>query len=288
MANVQRVTKTNTPTCKLDENDCLSLLHILKAFDGPINEERTWAVLHQAAKCAHSCFLSSTSTSTDSTIKCCVASEPAHIFIHRDGSVHPKSFTVDITSDLSEGRTVATSQSKLVSALGWAVFEALDYGCTRDEHHALSPDLEQIIDLMTASGEECNSAEDEGIERDSSEMEEPSSAIHPNALASLTQVLDRCQMQISSTASSVQADTHFRAVCRALVAETLEFSDFLAKVTSGPEEWRELRAKPELQCPELTELHLADWARLWVQVIRQLRNGVKLKSKSESARIFIE
>ena len=40
-------------------------------------------------------------------------------------------------------------------------------------------------------------------------------------------------MQISSTASSVQADTHFRAVCRALVAETLEFSDFLAKVTSG-------------------------------------------------------
>ena len=41
---------------------------------------------------------------------------------------------------------------QLVSALGWAIFEALDYGCTRDEHHALSPDLEQIIDLMTASG----------------------------------------------------------------------------------------------------------------------------------------
>lgn len=40
-------------------------------------------------------------------------------------------------------------------------------------------------------------------------------------------------MQISSTASSTQADMHFRAVCRALVAETLEFSDFLAKVTSG-------------------------------------------------------
>ena len=45
--------------------------------------------------------------------------------------------------------------------------------------------------------------------------------------------LQRCQAQISSTASSVQADTHFRAVCRALVAETLEFSDFLVKVTQG-------------------------------------------------------
>ena len=45
--------------------------------------------------------------------------------------------------------------------------------------------------------------------------------------------LQRCQAQISSTASMAQADSHFRAVCRALVAETLEFSDFLAKVTSG-------------------------------------------------------
>ena len=40
-------------------------------------------------------------------------------------------------------------------------------------------------------------------------------------------------MQISSTASQVQADAHIRAVCRALVAETLEFSDFLVKVSSG-------------------------------------------------------
>lgn len=40
-------------------------------------------------------------------------------------------------------------------------------------------------------------------------------------------------MQISSAATAGQADAHFRAVCRALVAETLEFSDFLIKVSSG-------------------------------------------------------
>lgn len=40
-------------------------------------------------------------------------------------------------------------------------------------------------------------------------------------------------MQVSSTASDAQADNHFRAVCRALVAETLEFSDFLVKVSAG-------------------------------------------------------
>ena len=40
-------------------------------------------------------------------------------------------------------------------------------------------------------------------------------------------------MQMSSSTTAGQADTHFRAVCRALVAETLEFSDFLVKVSSG-------------------------------------------------------
>lgn len=40
-------------------------------------------------------------------------------------------------------------------------------------------------------------------------------------------------MQMSSSTTAGQADMHFRAVCRALVAETLEFSDFLVKVSSG-------------------------------------------------------
>lgn len=112
-------------------------------------------------------------------------------------------------------------------------------------------------------------------------------------------------MQISSTASSVQADAHFRAVCRALVAETLEFSDFLVKVSSGnfsfvlnysdyfhskieikikhcisnliiifafdpfiaPENWRELRTKSERNSQELTGLHLADWVRTMIILI---------------------
>ncbi|KZS08314.1 Spire-like protein [Daphnia magna] len=74
-------------------------------------------------------------------------------------------------------------------------------------------------------------------------------------------------MQISSTASSNQADAHFRAVCRALVAETLEFSDFLVKVSSAPEDWRELRNnKSETHSQELTGLHLADWVSPFVYI----------------------
>lgn len=40
---------------------------------------------------------------------------------------------------------------QLVSGLGWALFEALDYGNKREEQNVLSPDLELLIDLMTAA-----------------------------------------------------------------------------------------------------------------------------------------
>lgn len=39
---------------------------------------------------------------------------------------------------------------QLVCGLGWMLFEALDYGCKREEQNLLSPDLEQMIDLMTS------------------------------------------------------------------------------------------------------------------------------------------
>ena len=76
--------------CKLDADGCLSLLAILKAFDAPINEERTWAVLYQAAKCAQLQF------TCNSQSQCCVVvGEASHLLIHRDGVVHPRSFSAD-------------------------------------------------------------------------------------------------------------------------------------------------------------------------------------------------
>lgn len=326
---------------KLDEtNESLSLLSILRAFDSPVTEERAWAILYQSAKTGLQCFTSANAasshhnntttsmTTTNSTnnihnltdnsdqviMKCAVVAETSHLWIHRDGHVHPHSFQVAADSIEAERRTVAECQSQLVAGLGWALYEALDYGCKQEEQNVLSPDLEQMIDFLTsADAGECQSAEDEGIEQDSGEVEESAAMANVNVettsnasstssssaavaaaaaaaaatMTSLSHVMDRCRMQISSTASSNQADAHFRAVCRALVAETLEFSDFLVKVSSAPEDWRELRNnKSETHSQELTGLHLADWARLWVQVIRQLRNGVKLKSASggESAR----
>ena len=41
---------------------------------------------------------------------------------------------------------------QLVSGLGWALYEALDYGCKQEEQNVLSPDLEQMIDFLTSAG----------------------------------------------------------------------------------------------------------------------------------------
>lgn len=81
---------------KLDpETDSLSLLSILRAFDGPITEERAWAVLHQAAKTALQCFTSAMSplNKTDTSVVCPVT-DASQLWIHRDGTVHSSSFLV--------------------------------------------------------------------------------------------------------------------------------------------------------------------------------------------------
>jgi spire-like protein len=66
-----------------------------------------------------------------------------------------------------------------------------------------------------------------------------------------------------------EAQPHFRAVCRALVSEAIELSSFMEKVK---------RHETQSNCEELENLELQDWARLWRQVLKDLRSGVKLKN----------
>jgi spire-like protein len=40
-----------------------------------------------------------------------------------------------------------------VSYLGIVIFHALDFGLGEEEERHLSPDLERLIDMMTAAGE---------------------------------------------------------------------------------------------------------------------------------------
>ncbi|CAG2183894.1 unnamed protein product, partial [Oppiella nova] len=79
------------------------------------------------------------------------------------------------------------------------------------------------------------------------------------------------------------AESHYRAVCRALVAETLELTAFLEQIQRSD---TSLPAKDEKAVAECLELGLdvQDWARLWVHVIRQLRDGVQLRAVPDDER----
>lgn len=64
------------------------------------------------------------------------------------------------------------------------------------------------------------------------------------------------------------ADSHYKAVCRALVAEALELSSFLEKVSQGPQQLisSSSRAISDIASSiqpdtDLHTLHLHDWVR---------------------------
>ncbi|PVD21244.1 hypothetical protein C0Q70_19415 [Pomacea canaliculata] len=79
-----------------------------------------------------------------------------------------------------------------------------------------------------------------------------------------------CTQHLSSRQD---ASYHYRAVCRALMAEAVELRTFLDKISSSKERLH----SNEDEDKRLLELERTDWARLWVQVMRSLRQGVRLK-----------
>lgn len=158
-----------------------------------------------------------------------------------------------------------------VQTLGRIIFEALDYGIGEAEERSLSHGLEVLIDTMTRSPQDTDgegtdgegqSADDEGIEKDAGE--EPAHCAFRDVLRLCSQHLSRGQ----------DASYHYRAVCRALLAEAVELHTFLDKVALSRER---LQAAQCGQDSRLLELERADWARLWMQVVRSLRQGVRLK-----------
>ncbi|KAG8275886.1 actin nucleation factor [Homalodisca vitripennis] len=67
--------------CRLDENECVSLLDILISFNAPINEEHAWALCYQCAKCFKNALQQDRGS-------CKVVTELEQILLHRDGYVH--------------------------------------------------------------------------------------------------------------------------------------------------------------------------------------------------------
>ncbi|XP_066493412.1 protein spire homolog 2 [Tiliqua scincoides] len=167
----------------------------------------------------------------------------------------------------------------MVQSLGFAVYRALDWGLDENEERELSPQLEHLIDLMANSDSEdssCGTA-DEGY---GGQEEEEEGALR--AVRTFNQAMRLCAMRLSQPQ---EAQAHYQAVCRALFLETVELKAFLTKIQDAKEMLTKLKDEDEelrdRSAADLDNLRNTDWARLWVQLMRELRHGVKLKKVQE-------
>ena len=137
-----------------------------------------------------------------------------------------------------------------MSGIGLVIFTALDYGCGEDQERVLSTDLESLLDLL-ASEDNSREEDDEGIE-------------HDQDILVRTELCKRVMSVCSNhLAIESEAQTHFKAVCRALVSESLELSNFMEKVK---------KHETKSDCKELQELGMWLMSSLyeWIKIFPNL------------------
>ncbi|XP_077362868.1 protein spire homolog 1 isoform X6 [Festucalex cinctus] len=267
----------------------VSLAEILALYSQPINEEQAWAVCYQCCRTLAARLpqrkgsKSSGGGVGDSPRR---IEGPGDVRIGRDGTV---TLRFERTTDKYGS---APTSLEVIDSLGVMIYKALDYGLKENEERELSPPLERLIDMMTNAqeAESEDACPDEGYEATEEEEEEEEEdeeaqlavAISGGTVSQIRSYRDLISLCSSHLPSPSDAPNHYQAVCRALYAESRELCTFLEKIKSAKENLRKMEGET-LQQPvrDLDELQNADWARFWVQVMRDLRHGVKLKKVQE-------
>ncbi|XP_037538599.1 protein spire homolog 2 [Nematolebias whitei] len=257
----------------------LSLEEVLKSYEQPINEEQAWAVCYQ---CCSGLRVPRPPPGRVRRVK-----DASSILLHRDGTVSLKSEPRHDDEDGPPPPVIAERQ--MVQSLGVAIYRALDWGLDDSEERELSPQLERLIDRMASGdpGEVGNSntgngTTDEGYsgqEEEEEEEEQQEGGTRP--VCTLRQVMVLCASRLANPSLAAE---HYQAVCRALFVETLELQTFLIKIRDAKEMLKKISSEESLEdrsTAELDALKHRDWAHLWVQLMKELRQGVKLKKVQE-------
>nr|XP_057909113.1 protein spire homolog 1 isoform X1 [Doryrhamphus excisus] len=250
----------------------LSLEEILGLYSQPINEEQAWAVCYQCcATLLKEHRRRRSSTAAQATPYPTRISGPSDVRIAKDGSVK-------LHHQSCEGKYNLCTQTEVIESLGIMIYKALDYGLKDNEERELSPPLEQLIDMMTNIAE-SDVCPDEGYEATEEEDDADDDPDNISNLHGYKGILKFCTDHLPSQSD---APSHYQAVCRALYTETRELRTFLEKIKSAKENLRKMEEETTVDSSrDLDELQNADWARFWVQVMRDLREGVKLKKVQE-------
>ncbi|XP_037712390.1 protein spire isoform X2 [Drosophila subpulchrella] len=302
---------------------CVTLHNILDSFKAPLSEDQAWALIHQFAGLYHQVAVQAHTCAADYEAALPTGFE---LHFHRDGSVHfsgreqlpqeerlPQERLPQEQAEVGDQPDHSASSSgdssaivinrafdnnhhhhhhhhtplvvshrKIISELAEIVYTALDYNLPEDEECQMSQELENLFNFMTAD-EADDDCIDEGIDEGDKRWDDDSEE-ERNDTKELEHIIETCRNHIKTTLP----ENHYKAVCRALVTETIELRVFLQQVlNNGAEKLIKASETSTTTQQELAKLGFNDWARFWVQVIDELRRGVRLK-KSNHERTPIE
>ncbi|KAL1496946.1 hypothetical protein ABEB36_007991 [Hypothenemus hampei] len=255
--------------CNVNSDGSVCLSDILDSFNSCIKEEHAWALCYQLAKY----FFDLISGQKDHIHN---ITEVQHVYLRTDGTIHE---STSLAKD--KPRELIRCEKDIVAGIGIVIYATLDHDFNAGEEVIISNELEQLItdmisdELNGGTSQTHHETDDEGIERDSEEQYEAGNTSKSNKL-NLNEVIRRCEAHLG-TLTKTQAEAHYKAVVRALVAEAIELSTFLEKVAQGT-----ICLPSSSTSSNLDELKFTDWAKFWVQVMSELRTGVKLKKVNYS------
>lgn len=246
--------------CALDEDNCISLLSVLRIMN-QVNQEQTWAIAYEVAALMQRLWPAG---------NCATIESLAQIYIHREGFIHHKSLITavgEIPMDLllkniEDQKEEPASDSELSNHINNNHQELQDNAEQQQQQETstnkmpqhqqeplpptppITPELSEEIanrrqadseaDLVASLGTALFWALDYGIPDD--EERTLSWAMEfliiqcTQSKLTLNELQDICIKRCSPVSTKQQADLHYRNVCKSLINDTIELSIFLDKI----------------------------------------------------------
>ncbi|XP_043532933.1 protein spire homolog 1-like isoform X3 [Chiloscyllium plagiosum] len=222
----------------------LSLHEVLVVHEHPVSEEQAWALCYQGCRA-----LQQEQQNLASNLlvnwKQPQFREVNDLTLGDDGTVVCVSTSTGNSDDLRRTCT----EEQVVSSLGVVIYKALDWSLSEDEERVLSLPLEQLIKQMVLR----------------TDNQPP---------GTITATLRLCESQLQDP---LMAAAEYRAVCKALFDETVKLQSYLDCIRSAKALEKLLDREPSKD----TSSEIVDWNRIWFQLMKEVRSGVRLRNICE-------
>jgi spire len=284
---------TSTKKSSHQENEKLNFAEILQIFNCAISQEQAWAVLYQILinlKCLIETQFDIVKLNKDLI-------DMNVICFNKDGSI---SFNFERNNDdddddddndnddnLNE-EMKSIVEGDILKSIAYLIFDALDYGNNYSNEPVLQSSLSHLLLLISGHFKEflndTNDLDDEGYENEddfndndkinNTKQQQNKEDVQTESVFNIDKAIEMCKNNIDRDKTE-DADHFYKETCRTLYSQAFELKVFLTKIELSKHVIQSEGNDPDNYCFEI--LDTTDWAKLWMQIIHELRKGVKLR-----------